>query len=210
MPPARFEGRLKSWDDDHGFGFIEPTLGGQEIFVHVKAFARRGGGRPRVNELVSFEVELGPRGKKRARNVEPLKKAAAATSRAVRASPAQWGTVTLFAIPAFTLLYLVVAMLWKTPGWVAAAYAVASVVTFAAYALDKAAAAQAASRTPESSLHLLALMGGWPGALLAQQVLRHKSVKAEFRRVFWATVVLNVAGFALLCSPLGASLWALR
>ncbi len=52
-------------------------------------------------------------------------------------------------------------------------------------------------------MHTLALAGGWPGALLAQQWLRHKSAKQEFRAVFWATVVLNVAGLVLLCSPWG-------
>jgi uncharacterized membrane protein YsdA (DUF1294 family) len=51
----------------------------------------------------------------------------------------------------------------------------------------------------------LALAGGWPGALLAQQVLRHKSTKREFRQVFWATVLLNVVGFIVLASPLRPS-----
>lgn len=83
-----------------------------------------------------------------------------------------------------------------------------SLLTFVAYALDKSAARNNTWRTPESTLHLLALAGGWPGALLAQQWLRHKSVKAEFRAVFWATVVFNVVGFVLLSSPLGRPLWA--
>jgi uncharacterized membrane protein YsdA (DUF1294 family) len=69
--------------------------------------------------------------------------------------------------------------------------------------MDKSAARSGERRTPESTLHLLALAGGWPGALLAQQFLRHKSTKAEFRRTFWVTVVLNVAGFVMLCSTLG-------
>jgi uncharacterized membrane protein YsdA (DUF1294 family) len=83
-----------------------------------------------------------------------------------------------------------------------------SLMCFVAYWADKAAANAGKRRTPESTLHVLALAGGWPGALLAQQVLRHKSVKAEFRGVFWATVALNVAGFVILASPLGASLAA--
>jgi uncharacterized membrane protein YsdA (DUF1294 family) len=41
------------------------------------------------------------------------------------------------------------------------------------------------------TLHLVALLGRWPGAALAQKRLRHKSSKIEFRRVFWATVALN-------------------
>jgi len=110
------------------------------------------------------------------------------------------GTGALFALPAFLCLYAALAWLWHPPGWIAAAYAGMSLLTFAAYAWDKAAAQGQRWRTAESTLHLLALAGGWPGALLAQQWLRHKSAKREFRLVFWATVVLNVAGLVLLCS----------
>jgi uncharacterized membrane protein YsdA (DUF1294 family) len=53
----------------------------------------------------------------------------------------------------------------------------------------------------------LALACGWPGALLAQQWLRHKSAKQEFRAVFWVTVVLNVAGLVAMSSPWGRN-WA--
>lgn len=52
----RTEGLVKSWNDDRGFGFIEPIHGGQEIFVHIKAFPPRAG-RPRVGQYVCFEIE---------------------------------------------------------------------------------------------------------------------------------------------------------
>ena len=55
----RFEGTLKTWNDDRGFGFIEPTQGGQEIFVHITTFNSRTG-RPQAGQRVTFEVELGP------------------------------------------------------------------------------------------------------------------------------------------------------
>ncbi|MOA42630.1 hypothetical protein D3C78_1646950 [compost metagenome] len=48
-------------------------------------------------------------------------------------------------------------------------------------------------RTPERTLHWLALLGGWPGAMLAQYWFRHKSTKPAFRRWFWATVLGNGA-----------------
>lgn len=108
----------------------------------------------------------------------------------------------LVAIPAFVLLYLAAWFLWKPPAWTALLYLGASAFTFAAYALDKSAAQRGAWRIAEKHLHLLALAGGWPGALLAQQRLRHKSVKADFRAVFWATVLLNVLAFVALTSPL--------
>ena len=70
-----------------------------------------------------------------------------------------------------------------------------SIATFIVYAVDKNAARRNARRVPERTLHLLALFGGWPGALLAQHILRHKSIKQKFRAVFWMTVVGNIVLF---------------
>jgi uncharacterized membrane protein YsdA (DUF1294 family)/cold shock CspA family protein len=203
---VRFDGIIKTWHDDRGFGFIESTQGGQEIFLHIKSFRLRSG-RPLEGQAVSFEVELGPQGKKRAKNVEPIRVARPVGKRA-SSSPAQWGTITLLAIPAFFLLYVVLLVLWRPPLIFAVVYIGVSAFTFFAYALDKSAAQRRAWRTSESTLHVLSLAGGWPGALLAQQFLRHKSSKAEFRSVFWGTVVLNVIGFVAVCSPVGRHLWA--
>jgi uncharacterized membrane protein YsdA (DUF1294 family) len=80
----------------------------------------------------------------------------------------------------------------------AALYAVASAACFIAYALDKSAARRGRRRTPERSLLLLGLAGGWPGALAAQRLLRHKSSKPAFQRKFWCTVALNLALLAAL------------
>ena len=63
----RFEGVLKTWNDERGFGFIQPTNGGQELFVHIKCFPA-GYGRPALNLNVTFEVEQTAEGKKRAKN----------------------------------------------------------------------------------------------------------------------------------------------
>jgi uncharacterized membrane protein YsdA (DUF1294 family) len=75
------------------------------------------------------------------------------------------------------------------------AYLGLSLAAFMAYAFDKSAAVSGRWRTAENTLHLLALAGGWPGALLAQQVLRHKTSKPDFVTVLWMTVALNVAAF---------------
>jgi uncharacterized membrane protein YsdA (DUF1294 family)/cold shock CspA family protein len=197
----RFEGTLQTWHDDRGFGFIAPTQGGQEIFVHVKAFQGLRG-RPEPGLRLGFEIEVGPQGKKRAKNVVPVVARRPAMPRPAPGGPAPWGTATLFAIPAFLAVLLLAHVFGQPPRWSLAVYGAASVTTFIAYAIDKAAAQRAnARRTPERTLHTLALAGGWPGALLAQQLLRHKSSKAEFRSVFWLTVVLNVAVFIVLALP---------
>ena len=77
-------------------------------------------------------------------------------------------------------------------------YFVASIVAFAVYAWDKSAARRGKWRTAESSLHLMGLLFGWPGALAAQRLLRHKSSKKEFLFVFWLTVFLNIAAVVYL------------
>jgi uncharacterized membrane protein YsdA (DUF1294 family) len=102
----------------------------------------------------------------------------------------------------------VAAVVWKVPNWVPGLYLGASLVCFVVYAMDKSAAAAERWRVSEDTLLALGLLGGWPGAIVAQQVLRHKSNKASFRAKFWATVIANVLGFIVLSSPLGAMLWA--
>ena len=67
----RLEGTLKSWNDDRGFGFIEPSQGGQDIFLHISAFPR-GAGRPVLGPRLTFEVGLTAEGKKQARRVDLL------------------------------------------------------------------------------------------------------------------------------------------
>jgi uncharacterized membrane protein YsdA (DUF1294 family) len=85
---------------------------------------------------------------------------------------------------------------WAVP----VVYLTASVAAGIAYGRDKSAARRGTWRTPEKTLHVLALMGGWPGALVGQSVFRHKSRKASFRFAFWATVLLN-------CGALGWLVW---
>lgn len=89
------------------------------------------------------------------------------------------------------------------PWWLLATYGTMSVLCFAVYAADKRAARHERRRVPERTLLDLGLLCGWPGALAAQQLLRHKTVKVSFRSAFWRTVVLNVALVALLLSPVG-------
>ena len=79
---------------------------------------------------------------------------------------------------------------------IALVYVVASVAAAIAYAVDKSAAQTGAWRTHESTLHVLALIGGWPGALIAQTLFRHKSRKLSFQVAFWATVALNCGALA--------------
>jgi uncharacterized membrane protein YsdA (DUF1294 family) len=84
-----------------------------------------------------------------------------------------------------------------------AGYVLISLLTLIVYAVDKSAARKGGRRVRERTLHLMALTGGWPGALIAQRLLRHKSRKQPFRAVFWLTVVLNCAVCMWLLTPYG-------
>ena len=68
-----------------------------------------------------------------------------------------------------------------------------SLVTFVAYGFDKRRAQKDGRRVAEKTLQLMALFGGWPGALVGQRVFRHKTQKLSFRIVFWLCVVLHLA-----------------
>lgn len=189
----RYTGKLKTWNDERGFGFIEPTQNGHELFVHIKAFPH-GTGRPAIGQTLTFEVETSSDGKKKAKAVQyPV--CARQSPRARVDSPALWTWPRILAIPVFAAIYVYGAMRWGSSLPVLLAYLGSSLVAFLAYALDKSAAVSGRWRTPEQTLHLLALAGGWPGALVAQQLLRHKTSKQSFISIFWLTVFVNVAAF---------------
>ncbi len=77
--------------------------------------------------------------------------------------------------------------------WIAGSYALVSLVTFAVYALDKRRAIRGGRRVPERTLHVLELLGGWPGALLGQRVFRHKRRKLNYMLVFAGIVALHLS-----------------
>jgi uncharacterized membrane protein YsdA (DUF1294 family) len=87
-----------------------------------------------------------------------------------------------------------------------AIYMVVSLLSFIMYFFDKSAARKGAWRTQENTLHLLSLAGGWPGALIAQKKLHHKTKKQSFRYIFWITVLLNCGAFAWLFTPTGTAI----
>lgn len=96
--------------------------------------------------------------------------------------------------------------LWIVSG-VLTVYVVASVATFIVYWLDKRAARRGRRRIPEKTLHLFELFGGWPGAIIAQKKLRHKTVDPGFRLVFWTIVALHGVGWA---GALGLAVYSSR
>ena len=78
------------------------------------------------------------------------------------------------------------------PAWIALVYGAGSAVTALAYAEDKRRAQRGAWRLSEQTLHWLAMLGGWPGALLAQPLFRHKTQKRAFQLDLWIIVLVHL------------------
>jgi uncharacterized membrane protein YsdA (DUF1294 family) len=108
-----------------------------------------------------------------------------------------WALLLLVAL--LVLPVLAIAKLRIDPA-VAAVYALlVNAATYLVYASDKARAQQGAWRVPETVLHFLELMGGWPSAFVAQRRLRHKCVKLPYQVVFWLIVAVHeYVAFGLL------------
>lgn len=194
------KGTLTRWDDEKGFGFITPSSGGRPIFVHISAFQR--GRRPRINETLIYTMGSDGRGRPRAERVDFL----AGGLRRSRRARGLFIAMVLVAV--FFAGLLAAVQLGRLPLIVAAAYLAASVFSFAVYAFDKSAAKKGSRRTPEKTLHLFDLVGGWPGGLLAQRALWHKTAKPSFQVIFWMFVVCNLGALFWLGTDQGAA-WLL-
>ncbi len=190
------KGKISSWNDEKGYGFIAPNDGGEKVFVHIKAFRNRSR-RPENGQLVTYALSADNQGRPCAIQVtlsgDCIQKVARHTG----------DSLSIVAAILFIVIVGASVLVSRIPHQVLVLYLVASLLTYIMYALDKTAAKSGGWRTPESTLHLLSLIGGWPGALIAQQKLRHKSKKQSFRSLFWVTVLVNCGAFAWLFTPTG-------
>lgn len=185
----RYQGKITSWKDDKGFGFITRNDGGKPVFVHIKSFASRQR-RPTEMDIVTYEVVVDAKGREQATRVAFVGEQFSPSPSATTAP----SNATLILIPVFAIFLVWGVITGKLPPPLFGMYFIASPIAFLLYAFDKSAALNKRWRTSENTLHVCALLGGWPGALIAQKMMRHKSSKQSFQTAFWMTVVLNCAG----------------
>lgn len=193
----RFQGRIVDWQDDKGFGFVSPNGRDERAFLHVKSFTGQGR-RPVGGDLITFTMVRDAKGRLRAEEVAFV----LLGGRSARhGGPKNW-RATLAAL--FLLLVTAMYAFSRIPVEIVGIYFVTSAITFVAYVFDKSAARGGGQRTPESTLQFLSLFGGWPGGLLGQQVMRHKTRKISFQVTFWFAVAANLVSLLFLMSSQGS------
>jgi len=191
------QGRVTEWNDDRGFGFITPLGGESRVFVHIGEFPS-GQRRPLWMDLVTYTVDRDDRDRPRAKEVRFVTATPPARPHRSTATDRQGLPAALLVSVLFLALMALLVVLGLAPALLLVAYVLLSAVLFLMYSADKEAAQRGDRRTPEKSLHILALAGGWPGALVAQRVYRHKTSKQPFQLIFWCTVIGNCGLLAWL------------
>ncbi len=195
----RQQGTVTEWNDERGFGFITPDAGAPRAFVHVSAFPADR--RPLVDDVVSYVGHRDDQNRPRASHVRYLEPARSTGARPPGLLVALAAVGVFFGLLAGLVLLGLAHPLLPVPS------IVLSGIAFELYRADKSAAQRGAWRISESTLHAVDVLGGWPGALVARRVFRHKTTKQPFVSIFWATVLANCAILTWLVvgpsSPLG-------
>ncbi|MGD8172711.1 DUF1294 domain-containing protein [Vibrio sp. TRT 21S02] len=183
-----YKGKITEWNDERGFGFITASDSNLKAFVHASAF-KNTHCRPQRNDKVRFDIEQDEEGRVNAVN-------ASMVGLAGMPSKLIFAAIFLLCVTATVLLD-------KNNMWLAGAYWLMSIVTYILFALDKKAAKKGEWRTTEKRLLVSSFLCGWPGALFAQHITRHKTQKQPFKALLWIGIILNVTIYALLFTPFG-------
>jgi uncharacterized membrane protein YsdA (DUF1294 family)/cold shock CspA family protein len=174
--------RIVEWDRQKGYGFLQ--MGKQRIFLHRRDFIEHHK-KPAAGDAIRFMLGKDAKGRTCATNAVHVNDGGRITVLNVLV------TAGLLVLPAIALQRRAVDF-----RWVGAYALVMGVLAYGAYALDKHRARAKEWRLSEAGLHLLELLGGWPGAFLAQRRLRHKCSKVDYQVVFWLIVLTyQVAAF---------------
>ncbi|MDO4895782.1 MAG: DUF1294 domain-containing protein [Moraxella sp.] len=216
----KHQGHIVKFDDKRGFGFIQFKAFDKELFFHIKGFkAHRN---PVIGEQVLFDVEADKQGRPMAVNIqealsvakkqqeqEQRKQKQQAYKARQERQEQKHGVLNLLC--GFALIYFMVMTIMSltsgVPNYLPFIYVVMSVISFVMYYQDKIKAQNSQWRTPESTLHFIDVLGGWIGATFAHKLLNHKTTKAQFRTIFYATIAIHVMVIVglLLYHPLSPS-----
>jgi len=207
------QGKIIKWDDIKGYGFILPQDSKKHIFVHIKSFTNKNI-RPSVNQNVTYKIQKDTQGKQSATNViiafdtvpnhiQNSNKKKKLSLKSISNNSSNYkvdyksthkiSMVYILFILSFLSFLIFSFMTGRLPFSILILYVIMGSITYAAYSSDKSKAITKEYRISEKLLHILSLMGGWMGAMLAQQRFRHKTQKSSFQVLFWITVLCNIA-----------------
>ncbi len=174
-PDSPLTAKIVAWNDDKGYGFLQVRKG--RVFLHRRDFAERHK-RPAVGDVIRFTGGVDAKGRTCAKNAVHVN---------------DGGRITGWAVVLLACLLVLPAIALHRRGadfrWVGAYVLVIGAVSYGSYALDKRRARAKEWRISEAGLHVTELLGGWPGAFLAQRWLRHKVSKPGYQFVFWLIVL---------------------
>ncbi len=170
-----FTGRIVQWDREKGFGWLETE--GQRIFLHIREFSARHK-RPEVGDVIRFIAGTDAKGRICAKGAEHVN------------GGGQFAVLDLILVVGLLVLPMLASARLAIDLRLIGGYAVGiSTITYFLYAADKNRARAKAWRVSEAALHLCELIGGWPGAFIAQRRLRHKCSKPGYQAFFWLIIL---------------------
>ena len=191
------EGTLVAWKDDRGFGFIQPESGDKDVFIHIKAF-QHVNYKPKIGDIVYYRTEVDATGRIRAceanvKGQKIVKRKPEKGRKKQNGDEIGYLLTAIIFLPFVFSVYLGFDRKILIPLFV---YTGMSLVSYFVYFIDKEKAKNKHWRIPETLILLLDLLGGWPGGLAAQRILRHKNKKIFFQVLFWLIVLLHFALWA--------------
>ena len=212
-------GTVVFWRDDKGFGFVVSEQTAEKIFFHIRDNRNRAI-RPKNGDTLQFDIQQDKQGRDIA---APWSVSSSKTVTEAPRQPKIEGAAEIARAQHISLIFrlsfllaVIAALLFGQLLYVLPLlYIEASLFTYWLYKADKEAAiARHGNRLTEETLQLFALIGGWPGAYVAQQQLAHKRSKLSFRREFGFVIMGNAMLVIWLVSPWGqaflsrVALWA--
>lgn len=191
-PSALQSGVLVLWNDSKGFGFVRPDKSGEgDWFVHISVMKKGMERRPVAGDKVLFAPDIKFPEKRKLHYLEisgmPYGEVRPDVH-GVMQQPMSVYMRMVVIMPFVLSLYLI----WETHNPVPLfSYGFFSVLTMMLYGADKTRSLSGQWRFPEVYFHILQLLGGWPGGLIAQNDFRHKRRKSSYQRIFWMTVAVH-------------------
>jgi len=197
-----YEGIIKSWEVDEGVGLIQPYGGGNDITIHISDL-KNSQYKPKRGDTICFKVIADKDGTLKAydafiyvpekkqqqpQNKPVIKK----TTKKSKSKENQFGLFCKYVIASLPFIFSVDLIIQKMIILPFFVYAMMSLLTFFVYAIDETKAHKRKWRTPENIFHWLEFLGGWPGALMTQHVIRHKNRERSYQLILWLTVIVHL------------------